>query len=486
MSVAKFPYPSGWLPYLWELVALGANPFRLWEYCWAFWEGCGPSLYLEVGDFGAGGFGYANFLRSHGQHVTVLDPILKTGIHDGFQVHGCKAHEYQGDPLSIVFCISAIEHMEDEDLHCFMTTLHNYLKPGGCAVFTCDLHLDKLSGQGEEHFGKNLDCNKVIEMSNLPAREFYEPISGFPHFSPSALYSNPNVVVSEGYCSPLTAQGFILEKPVADLYGILCVMNEDDVLAQWLCEHTNYFKHIVAIDNSTDNSRAILEATPGVTVLKQEELIEGAGYDNIRQFAFEELRRIGMKNGDWVQLCHADEFLIHDPRTLVTWAILYGSDTIWWNSPFFVPTQEEGVNCFDETLSVHDRFQYWVYHLWDKNKQNFFEEFRTFRVYQDTTFSNQFGTVPCPNDRYERRCHRLPFLPAFKHFGWRSIKHANQKFHMGSVNEAHRPKEWRWGSRPWQFNNCGDLYRLIRADQPKKYCFEDFKLPKWYSVPCLH
>ena len=99
------------------------------------------------------------------------------------------------------------------------------------------------------------------------------------------------------------------------LHGLLITKDDDLLVEEWFRENHSVFNTLVVVDGSTSGltkrvasqySNTVYMTDPNCHITDQ----------TLRHHGWQELVKIASM-GDWIFICHVDEFYIHDPRALI-------------------------------------------------------------------------------------------------------------------------------------------------------------------------
>ena len=235
--------PSSWectIPALKLVGPFGVQPnssSRIHEYPWAFY-----ATHLERGmsavDLGGGFSGFPFVLQKSGLKVTNVDPFLDYGPHKHYKVspgrvieamnvafrtsvdliHGTiEQANFPSESMDRVYCISAIEHMPLDAIHCILREVKRILKPNGLFVLTIDLFLNltPFSDRSSNEFGTNASVFDLVQDSGLSMitgkpQELY----GFPAFNPREVLANLEQYFIAPNSYPVLSQAVVLSKAI--------------------------------------------------------------------------------------------------------------------------------------------------------------------------------------------------------------------------------------------------------------------------------
>jgi SAM-dependent methyltransferase len=208
------------------------NSTRVVEYPWAYHAGQ-TSAGLRVLEVGAGLSGLQWVLSLEGCEVTTVDPgtepyhawdgspEVHAGLNRAFgtdvELVLARAHEYDAPDGSVdrIFCISVIEHMDDDAAVAAMANFGRLLRPNGLCVLTVDLCLDiePFTDLAKNDIGTNKNVATLVEESDLELVFGYrDELFGYPQFrARSVAAMTPELFVGRFHI-PVVAQLLVLRK----------------------------------------------------------------------------------------------------------------------------------------------------------------------------------------------------------------------------------------------------------------------------------
>jgi SAM-dependent methyltransferase len=205
------------------------NRTREFEYPWA-WHAAKLVPGMDVVEIGGGLSGFQFSLSRFGCNVTNVDPGMNehgwpcnpesiSVLNRTFRTQVRLMHadisraELQRDSYDRVFCISVMEHLDEQVRHAAMRKAYDCLRPGGLAILTVDLFLGltPFTNRESNRFGTNCNVRRLIEAAPfrmILGRE--DQLFGFDAFSTDAVMSNlSRFLIGE---NSVVAQCFVLEK----------------------------------------------------------------------------------------------------------------------------------------------------------------------------------------------------------------------------------------------------------------------------------
>ncbi len=210
----------------------GNNSTRRFEYPWAVHAAAldRPSDIVELGGSLAG---LQFVLARLGHRVTNVDPGLEAG---GLgwpvdQASLAKLNSWFGtavrlanttldraalpdESADVIFSISVLEHLTEDELASVMDHARRILRPGGRFVFTLDLFLNlaPFTRRQKNEYGTNKDVRRMLESSGLElAAGDRAELNGFPEFDAARVQENLEKYLIGSY--PVLTQCVVLRKP---------------------------------------------------------------------------------------------------------------------------------------------------------------------------------------------------------------------------------------------------------------------------------
>jgi len=97
---------------------------------------------------------------------------------------------------------------------------------------------------------------------------------------------------------------------MSKLFGIMITKDDDLIIGPWLNKHSNLFEKIAIVDGSTTNYTKNLSKTFSNVIYCRDpdshitdQTLRNEGWQHLKPF---------VAKGDWIFLCHPDEFYVHD------------------------------------------------------------------------------------------------------------------------------------------------------------------------------
>ncbi|MBB6251483.1 glycosyltransferase family 2 protein [Nitrospirillum iridis] len=169
------------------------------------------------------------------------------------------------------------------------------------------------------------------------------------------------------------------------LHAILITRNDDLIIENWLARHHDMFDTIAVVDGSDgDFTRVTCARYPHIRY--STDPAGGPITDQTLRHRGYELLRDTVTEGDWIFNAHADEFLIHDPRNLMTlpW------NTLLWLPLHILPHPSEA-EAWRATGGRHPTMLF--RHFWWRRGRPPHCEFRMWRVVREPIW-DLVGTKP--------------------------------------------------------------------------------------------
>jgi hypothetical protein len=156
------------------------------------------------------------------------------------------------------------------------------------------------------------------------------------------------------------------------LFGVMITRNDMPILGRWMARHAALFDKLAVVDGSDDDTtKKICEGLGNVLHRRDpappitDQTLRAAGWALMDGIA---------RRGDWIMLCHPDEFYIHDPRTFLG----VRSPVIRWAALHVLPhTSERDAWAHDDSGADVTRL---FRHYWWKDNGTATLENRMFRI----------------------------------------------------------------------------------------------------------
>lgn len=192
------------------------------------------------------------------------------------------------------------------------------------------------------------------------------------------------------------------------LLGLLITKDDDLMVKDWFQENASRFDSIAVVDGSTSDftkqicanySNVLYTRDPDTHITDQ--TLRKQGWDLLKEVA---------EFGDWVVICHVDEFYIHDPRD-------FTGDTanvIMWLPLVVLPHPSEAEAWI---ISQKRRPRHLFRHYWWRTTQIPHVEHRMFRYVKEVQWNTEIKKPGCgvlPYNYYSESV--SPFTPLYYHY----------------------------------------------------------------------
>jgi 2-polyprenyl-3-methyl-5-hydroxy-6-metoxy-1,4-benzoquinol methylase len=222
----------------------GAQPnstTRRVEYPWAF-HAVPVRPGMRAVEIGGGLTGFQFTLAASGAEVVNVDPLVDYGVQSGDTTVGYRMHDpeetharmntwFETDvrlrrcrvsdagigtsTVDVVYCLSTLEHLSDEDISACVGEASRILRPGGHLVLTVDLFLDvrPFAPAATNMWGRNVSVRDIAEMSPMQMTAGTpQELCGFREFRPENVLARVEEFDrNEHY--PQLAQLVVLRQP---------------------------------------------------------------------------------------------------------------------------------------------------------------------------------------------------------------------------------------------------------------------------------
>ncbi len=207
---------------------------RKFEYPWAV-DVAGLKPGMNVLDLGGGYSGFSFTLSKMGMNVTNVDPFVDYGpsqhyedrpsdivrrlnrvFHTNITLKHCTLKEayFPDESFDRIFCISTIEHLQQEEIMFMMQEIHRILKPSGLCILTVDLflNLEPFTPRMTNEFGRNVSIKWLTDTSRMElCKGNKEELFGYEEFAPkNILQQLESYYLGSSY--PALVQAFVLKK----------------------------------------------------------------------------------------------------------------------------------------------------------------------------------------------------------------------------------------------------------------------------------
>lgn len=162
--------------------------------------------------------------------------------------------------------------------------------------------------------------------------------------------------------------------------GLMITKDDEAILGHWFDDNLRYFDEVWVLDGSVSGaSRDICQAHRPVRYIHEQDAFVPYRTDHGLRWTPYRLIVDEVGYGDWITLCHSDEFFYHDPRKCCAQAERDEADGIWWFAPHFLPHPEDLPDA-DAIASRRPQDRFRRYHWSRAGSGTPWMEFRSFRV----------------------------------------------------------------------------------------------------------
>lgn len=210
----------------------GNNSTRQVEFPWAYFHGQ-TGAGTRVVEVGGALSGLQFVLSKEDCEVTNVDPgtdrdqawdgsreehvALNRAFNTNVVLVQSRMEDYEGESNSTdrVFCISVIEHLDDEAAAALMQNIQRILRPGGLCIMTVDLCLDiyPFNIVRTNSLGTNKSIAALVSASGLDlACGHRDELFGFPEFRSSHISQRVSEFFVGDFYIPVVPQMIVLQK----------------------------------------------------------------------------------------------------------------------------------------------------------------------------------------------------------------------------------------------------------------------------------
>lgn len=194
------------------------------------------------------------------------------------------------------------------------------------------------------------------------------------------------------------------------LHGILITKDDDYIIGEWLKKHSPFFDTIAVVDGSIsgtdftrdlckDYSNVIYNTDPVGIITDQ--TLRKCGWDSLSK---------EVSIGDWIFMCHPDEFLFHNPRKFME----IDEVIIRWIALHILPHPSEK----ESWIKSKDKNPVKLFkHYWWKRGDKVTYEYRMWRYVKEPSWdisTDKFGLPVLPINFTNESEH--PIHPIHKHY----------------------------------------------------------------------
>jgi hypothetical protein len=192
------------------------------------------------------------------------------------------------------------------------------------------------------------------------------------------------------------------------LLGLLITKDDDLMVEDWFQENAGRFNSLAVVDGSTsDFTKQVCTNYANVRYTRDPDT--HITDQTLRKHGWELLKEVA-EIGDWVVICHVDEFFIHDPRDF---AVDHANVVMWL--PLVVlphPSEAEGW-----IVSKKRRPRHLFRHFWWRTTKAPHLEHRMFRYVKEVKWNTEIRKPSCgviPHNYYDELV--SPFAPLYYHY----------------------------------------------------------------------
>jgi hypothetical protein len=194
------------------------------------------------------------------------------------------------------------------------------------------------------------------------------------------------------------------------LHGLLITKDDDLLVEHWFSENHAIFDTIVIVDGSVSEFTHHVSRQYKNTIYLKDPTTTHITDQTLRHHGWQELKKIANR-GDWVFICHVDEFYIHNPRLFMT---VPGNVMCWLPLPI-LPHPSEAQNWI---LSKDKNPRQLFHHYWWRHDILPHIEHRMFRYIKDPVWNIDITTPSCGtiphNYADEQNCEITPLYYHYK------------------------------------------------------------------------
>jgi hypothetical protein len=205
------------------------------------------------------------------------------------------------------------------------------------------------------------------------------------------------------------------------LFGLMVTRNDHLILKKWLAEHASIFHKIAVVDGSDcESTRELCENYLNIEYTKDpdtwitDQTLRASGWELLKGY---------VSYGDWIMLCHPDEFYIHDPRQCMS----VEANVVRWNALHVLPHTSEKTKWLDSRPDT-DVTTIFKHYWWHKSGRPTREN-RMFRIVKapkwDLVSKHASSSVLPKNYTKQRTWDKYPSYFHYKVWDLRPSKYLN-------------------------------------------------------------
>ena len=177
---------------------------------------------------------------------------------------------------------------------------------------------------------------------------------------------------------------------MSKLFGIMITKDDDLIIGQWLNKHSNLFEKIAVVDGSTtDYTKNLTKKFSNVIYCRDpdshitDQTLRHEGWQHLKPF---------ISLGDWIFLCHPDEFYVHDPQTIKNNLETEKAELSVWLPLVVLPHPEEA----SARIKSKDKDATSIFkHFWWKAGQSPHFEHRMWKYIKEPIWNLEIKTPSC-------------------------------------------------------------------------------------------
>jgi hypothetical protein len=195
------------------------------------------------------------------------------------------------------------------------------------------------------------------------------------------------------------------------LHGLLITKDDDLLVEEWFRRNNVFFDSIVVVDGSvSDFTRSCVTKYSRVIYLRDPE--SHITDQTLRKHGWEALTNFA-EIGDWIFICHVDEFYIHDPRALMACS----GNVMLWLPLLVLPHPSEA----ESWITAKEKSPTSLFkHYWWRNRQLPHVEHRMWRYIKEPFWNTEIRRPSCGVIPYnysdETICGAVPLYYHYKCF----------------------------------------------------------------------
>jgi hypothetical protein len=219
---------------------------------------------------------------------------------------------------------------------------------------------------------------------------------------------------------------------MSKLFGIMITKDDDLIIGPWLNKHSNLFEKIAVVDGSTtDYTKNLTKKFSNIIYCRDpdshitDQTLRHEGWQHLKPF---------ISLGDWIFLCHPDEFYVHDPRAVLNFLNNSNADLCAWLPLVVLPHPDEA----STWIKSKDKDATSIFkHFWWSAGQRPHVEDRMWKYVKEPFWNLEIRTPGCrviPHNYFEQIVSNI--VPIYLHYRCYNLDIASYNQNDGSYKKS--------------------------------------------------